>query len=176
MATYSKDFIVKNGLQVGGHIIPDGDETCDLGSSSKKFRELYLSAGTIYLGNLVLKDNGDGTMATYESDGVTAASVQANAVDIDYDNTASSMTATNVKAALDELRAAVNAIDTSAELGYDNSTSGLTATTVKGAIDEVVAEQEGNTKTLLASYDGHIIPSADITYDLGSATKQWRDV
>ena len=176
MATYSKDFIVKNGLQVGGHIIPDGDETCDLGSSSKKFRDLYLSAGTIYLGNLVLKDNGDGTMATYESDGVTAASVQANAVDIDYDNTASSMTATNVKAALDELRAAVNAIDTSAELGYDNSTSGLTATTVKGAIDEVVAEQEGNTKTLLASYDGHIIPSADITYDLGSATKQWRDV
>ena len=176
MATYSKDFIVKNGLQVGGHIIPDGDETCDLGSSSKKFRDLYLSAGTIYLGNLVLKDNGDGTMATFESDGVTAASVQANAVDIDYDNTASSMTATNVKAALDELRAAVNAIDTSAELGYDNSTSGLTATTVKGAIDEVVAEQEGNTKTLLASYDGHIIPSADITYDLGSATKQWRDV
>ena len=176
MATYSKDFIVKNGLQVGGHIIPDGDETCDLGSSSKKFRDLYLSAGTIYLGNLVLKDNGDGTMATFESDGVTAASVQANAVDIDYDNTASSMTATNVKAALDELRAAVNAIDTSAELGYDNSTSGLTATTVKGAIDEVVAEQEGNTKTLLASYDGHIVPSADITYDLGSATKQWRDV
>ena len=176
MATYSKDFIVKNGLQVGGHIIPDGDETYDLGSSSKKFRDLYLSAGTIYLGNLVLKDNGDGTMATYESDGVTAASVQANAVDIDYDNTTSSMTATNVKAALDELRAAVNAIDTSAELGYDNSTSGLTATTVKGAIDEVVAEQEGNTKTLLASYDGHIVPSADITYDLGSATKQWRDV
>jgi hypothetical protein len=176
MATYSKDFIVKNGLQVGGHIIPDGDETCDLGSSSKKFRDLYLSAGTIYLGDLVLKDNGDGTMATFESDGVTAASVQANAVDIDYDNTTSGMTAVNVKAALDELMTAVEAIDTSAELGYDNSTSGLTATTVKGAIDEVVAEQEGNTKTLLANYDGHIIPSADITYDLGSSTKQWRDV
>jgi len=49
MATYSKDFIVKNGLQVGGHIMPDDNETYDLGSSSKKFRDLYLSAGTIYL-------------------------------------------------------------------------------------------------------------------------------
>lgn len=143
MATYSKDFIVKNGLQVGGHIIPDGDETYDLGSSSKKFRDLYLSAGTIYLGNLVLKDNGDGTMATYESDGVTAASVQANAVDIDY----------------------------------DNSTSGLSATNVKAAIDEIVAEDESVVKTLLnGNLDSSIIPSADITYDLGSPTKQWRDV
>jgi hypothetical protein len=55
MATYSKDFIVKNGLQVGGHIMPDDNETYDLGSSSKKFRDLYLSAGTIYLGELFLK-------------------------------------------------------------------------------------------------------------------------
>jgi len=176
MATYSKDFIVKNGLQVGGHILPDDDETYDLGSSTKKFRDLYLSAGTIYLGNLVLKDNGDGTMATYESDGTTPASVQANAADIDYDNTDSGMTAANVKAALDELMTAVEAIDTASELAYDNSTSGLSATTVKGAIDEIVAEEDANVKALLTNLDGNIIPSADITYDLGSPTKQWKDI
>ena len=176
MATYSKDFIVKNGLQVGGHILPDDNETYDLGSASKKFRDLYLSAGTIYLGSLVLKDNGDGTVATYEADGVTAASIQANAVDIDYDNTVSGMTADNVKAALDELMAAVEAIDTAGELAYDNTTSGLTATTVKGAIDEIVAEEDQNVRDLLANLDGNIIPSADITYDLGSPTKQWRDL
>ena len=176
MATYSKDFIVKNGLQVGGHILPDDDETYDLGSSTKKFRDLYLSAGTIYLGNIVLKDNGDGTMATYEADGTTPASVQASAADITYDNTTSGMTATNAKAALDELMAAVEAIDTATELAYDNSTSGLAATTVKGAIDEIVAEEDANVKALLTNLDGSIIPSADITYDLGSPTKQWRDV
>lgn len=176
MATYSKDFIVKNGLQVGGHIMPDDNETYDLGSPTKKFRDLYLSAGTIYLGSLVLKDNGDGTVATYESDGVTAASIQANAVDIDYDNTTSGMTATNAKAALDELMAAVEAIDTAGELAYDNATSGLTATTVKGAIDEIVAEEDANVKALLTNLDGNIIPSADIMYDLGSPTKQWKDV
>jgi hypothetical protein len=176
MATYSKDFIVKNGLQIGGHIIPDDDETYDLGSSTKKFRDLYLSAGTIYLGDLVLKDNGDGTMATYESDGTTPASVTASAADITYDNTTSGMTATNAKAALDELMAAVEAIDTATELVYDNSTSGLAATTVKGAIDEIVAEEDANVKALLTNLDGSIIPSADITYDLGSPTKQWRDL
>jgi hypothetical protein len=176
MATYSKDFIVKNGLQVGGHILPDDNETYDLGSASKKFRDLYLSAGTIYLGNIVLKDNGDGTMATYEADGTTPASVQASAADITYDNTDSGMTATNAKAALDELMAAVEAIDTASELAYDNSTSGLTATTVKGAIDEIVAEEDANVKALLTNLDGSIIPSADITYDLGSPTKQWRDI
>lgn len=180
MATYSKDFIVKNGLQVGGHILPDDNETYDLGSSSKKFRDLYLSAGTIYLGDIVLKDNGDGTMGTFTSDGVTPAALSsvaaATAATTTYDNTTSGMTATNVKAALDELMTAVEAIDTAGELGYDNSTSGLAATTVKGAIDEIVAEEDQNVKDLLASLDGNIIPSADITYDLGSPTKQWRDV
>jgi len=143
MATYEKDFIVKNGLQIGGSIVPDDDETYDLGTPTKKFRDLYLSAGTIYLGNLVLKDNGDGTMATYESDGVTAASVQANAVDIDY----------------------------------DNSTSGLTATNVKAALDEIISNDETVVKNLLnGNLDGNIIPSADVTYDLGSPTKQWKDI
>ena len=180
MATYSKDFIVKNGLQVGGHIMPDDNETYDLGSSSKKFRDLYLSAGTIYLGDIVLKDNGDGTMGTFTSDGVTPAALSsvasATAVTTTYDNSTSGMTATNVKAALDELMTAVEAIDTAGELGYDNSTSGLTATTVKGAIDEIVAEEDTNVKALLTNLDGNIIPSADITYDLGSPTKQWKDV
>ena len=30
--------------------------------------------------------------------------------------------------------------------------------------------------TRLSSYAGHIIPSANVTYDLGSTTKAWRDV
>jgi hypothetical protein len=180
MATYSKDFIVKNGLQVGGHIMPDDNETYDLGSSSKKFRDLYLSAGTIYLGDIVLKDNGDGTMGTFTSDGVTPASLSsvaaATAVTTTYDNSTSGMSATHVKGALDELMAAVEAIDTAGELAYDNSTSGLAATTVKGAIDEIVAEEDTNVKALLTNLDGNIVPSADITYDLGSPTKQWKDV
>ena len=42
---------------ITSHIIPDADNTYDLGSSSKKWRALYVSGNTIHLGNVQLKDN-----------------------------------------------------------------------------------------------------------------------
>jgi len=35
---------------------------------------------------------------------------------------------------------------------------------------------EARVQSLLADYTGHIIPSEDVTYDLGSTTYRWRDV
>ena len=42
----------------------------------------------------------------------------------------------------------------------------------------VPADEYGDTdvKTLLSSLDSSIIPSADVTYDLGSPTNQWKDI
>lgn len=42
------------GFALTGNIIPTGDELYDLGDSNHKFRDLYLSTGTIYLGNTAL--------------------------------------------------------------------------------------------------------------------------
>jgi len=56
--------------------------------------------------------------------------------DISYDNTISGLTATDVKAAIDELVAALAAL-TAADIAYDNTGSGLTATDAQAAIDEV---------------------------------------
>lgn len=39
-----------------GHLIPTQDEQFDLGSPSKKWRNIYLSGSTIYLGTLAIKD------------------------------------------------------------------------------------------------------------------------
>ena len=43
---------------VSGHVLPDTTLTYDLGSADKKFRDIYLSSGTIYLGdeNLSITD------------------------------------------------------------------------------------------------------------------------
>jgi len=43
---------------VSGHVLPDTTLTYDLGSSTNKFRDIYLSSGTIYLGdeNLSITD------------------------------------------------------------------------------------------------------------------------
>lgn len=46
---------------ITSHIIPDADDTYDLGSATKKWRKLYVSGNTIHLGNLELtEDNGGG--------------------------------------------------------------------------------------------------------------------
>ena len=43
-----------------GNLIPDSDEGRDLGSASKKWKDLYLSGSSLILGNITLKDS-DGT-------------------------------------------------------------------------------------------------------------------
>jgi len=69
--------------KVGSHIIPtvdsDGSTGYDLGSSSFKWRDLYLSGTTLHLGDLQIKDNGDNTMGVFQSDGSTAAPLSGNA-------------------------------------------------------------------------------------------------
>lgn len=66
-----------------------------------------------------------------------------DAVDVDYDNTVSGLTATDVQAAIDEVQgeiAALPPIPTSFDADdviYDNTVSGLTATDVQAAIDEL---------------------------------------
>ena len=55
---------VMTGLTTKGHIVPTADSTFDLGDSAKKFRDLYLSGGTIHLGNIDLKDSSGGFAAT----------------------------------------------------------------------------------------------------------------
>ena len=54
-------------------IIPDGNGTRDLGSSSKRFNELFLTGSTINLGGATISSDGGGTVAISAS-GVTLPS------------------------------------------------------------------------------------------------------
>ena len=45
------------GVDVYGHVLPYSDSTYDLGSSTKKWRDLYLSGTTINLGTIKLKQD-----------------------------------------------------------------------------------------------------------------------
>lgn len=76
---------------------------------------------------------------------VTAGSFGAQstpvAADIEYDNTASGLTAIELQAAVDELAAAGGG--DAADIAYDNTLSGLIATQVQAAIDEIVSRQLG---------------------------------
>lgn len=69
---------------------------------------------------------------------VGGGNVQVEAEDVDYDNTVSGLTATDVQAAIDEL-AARPVVAAAEDVTYDNIVSGLTATDVQAAIDELKA-------------------------------------
>ena len=45
-------------LVAEGDILPDSNETHDLGSPTRRFKDLYLSGSSLYLGNVVLQDIG----------------------------------------------------------------------------------------------------------------------
>ena len=60
-ATVNSNAVMLGGV-VTSHLIPDTDITYDLGSSTHKFRDLYLDGTSIHLGSTILKDNGSGSL------------------------------------------------------------------------------------------------------------------
>jgi len=56
---------------ISSNIIPDLDQTYNLGSEEKKFKDLYLSGNTLHLGSIQLKDNG-GILEVKDSNGQNA--------------------------------------------------------------------------------------------------------
>jgi len=62
-SSYGDADVTSHLADFDGHIIPDTDVTYDLGSSSKRFRDLYLSGSTIDLGGTTLRrQNGTGKL------------------------------------------------------------------------------------------------------------------
>lgn len=52
------------GTLVAGNIVPSSDITYDLGSTDNRWRDLYLSGSTIYLGNTAISTTAGGGIAT----------------------------------------------------------------------------------------------------------------
>lgn len=76
-----------------GHLIPDTNEAYDLGSTNARWRDLYLSGSSIYLGDVKLSVTPDGrfnvrntisdteTTITSASNALTASYISANRID-----------------------------------------------------------------------------------------------
>ena len=69
------------------HLIPDADVTYDLGASGKAWRDLYVGGTSIYLGTLILKDDGLGNLLAVNSSNqpvnITGAALAGTQLDID---------------------------------------------------------------------------------------------
>ena len=63
------DDIVVTG-RIASHVVPKTNDTYDLGTSSLRYRELFLSGSTINLGGATISSDGTGTL-TIAADGAT---------------------------------------------------------------------------------------------------------
>lgn len=97
-----------------------------------------LSDGAFVINQTVLCAVNGGVLTVFVSAGTTTI----DADDVNYDNSGSGLTATDVQDAIDELKADMPVIPASyaaSAITYDNTVSGLTAADVQAAIDELAA-------------------------------------
>ena len=168
------------GGEVDSNIIPDDDNTFDLGSSSKEWKDLYVD-GVAYLdsvesdggsfGNINVGETGDNEIDT-ESGNLTLDSA-GGTVAVDDNLTVSgngSVTGTfDVDGAttLDGL--------TVAEGATFQSTIGVTgAATFNGNVD--LGNATSDTITATGRFDSGLVPSTDGARDIGASTLEWKDL
>ena len=70
-----------NQIDLTGNIIPVANVTYSLGNLTNRFNDLYLSGTSIYLGNVIMQTATGNTIAFYQPDGVTPATIAASSVD-----------------------------------------------------------------------------------------------
>lgn len=70
-----------NLLNLNSSVIPLNDNTIDLGSPTKKFRELYLSGSTLFIGSLAIKDNNGEIEFQRNNNGTMVAANIKNEID-----------------------------------------------------------------------------------------------
>ncbi len=75
---------------------------------------------------------------------------------------------------VDETSTLTGNVTASANVSVGGTLTVTGATTLNGNVD--LGDTSGDTVTVTGQVDSSIIPSADDTYDLGSATNQWRDL
>jgi len=131
-----------------------------------------LSLGEIaintYDGLIYIKKD-DGTPSVVQIGGVTSVNGETGAVTIDTGDVAE-----NGRLYFTDARARA-ALSAGSGISYNSSTGAISTTqtlTTAGSPTFVNLTLTGG----IPSISGSIIPSADITYDLGSPTKQWKDV
>jgi len=112
----------------------------------------------------------DGTPSVVQIGGVTSVNGQTGATVLDTDDVAEGLTAqyfTNARAR--------SALSAGTGISYNSSTGAISTT--QNLSSSGSPTFAGLTLTGgISSIQGSIIPSADITYDLGSPEKQWKDI
>lgn len=154
-------------------ILPSADGLYDIGSPSLRFKDLYMTGNSIYLGPAKIEadgtsvtiTNGDGTQVIFADGGFAGGDV------VFQGNT-------------------VTTVDSNANLELDAAGTGkvvaLTNMDIQGNLDVtgditlggnlIIGNAPVDTVTVQADFTSDIIPDASLTYDLGSTGQRWNNL
>jgi hypothetical protein len=179
-----KNFVVKNGISIGSTevISSSGKIAAAALSSNTDFTEQVQDIVGAFItgtGSTTVTYNDAGDALTISSTGKTEEEIQ----DIVGAQLVTNGSHTNITASYDD--AGDGAIDLSISDATIQSKitagTGVSVSSGQVSIGQAVGTSDsptfaGMTLTGASTVSGHILPSADVTYDLGSASYQWRDV
>ena len=158
-----------------GAIVPVTDNDIDLGTSSLEFKDLYLD-GTATIDTLTVDEAA--TIGT--TLGVTGATTLSSTLGVTGATTLSSTLGVTGAATLSSTLAVTGTSTLTGNVTASNDLSvggNLTVTgnaTISGNL--TFGDADTDSITLTADVASNIVPDVDDTYDLGTATKQWRNL
>ena len=139
------------GGEVDSNIVPDDDNTFDLGASGKEWKDLYVD-GVAYLDSV-------------ESDGGSFGNIQVGETgDNEIDTESGNLT-------LDSAGGTVAVDDNLTVSGDATVTGGLVA---NGNVD--LGDATSDTITATGRFDSDLVPSTDGARDLGTSALEWQDL
>jgi hypothetical protein len=167
--------IVTVTADVASNLIPSADNTYDLGATGSEWKDLYItgtanidslvadtaaiSAGTATLSAATIITANGGIVTLQRNDSAIITGETLGAVDFQAPNVAGGGNATLVTAS-------IKAVSDTTFDATNNKTSLLLQT----ANADVVATR------VEVTGEGHVLPGVDDAYDLGSNTKEWRNL
>lgn len=154
---------------IASNLIPDGNETRDLGSSTNRWRDLYLSGNTINLGGTEFSKDSDGNVEVSASG--TLKSLKVAEIEI---GTGSDVLVLK-RDSNGKLQSRSKNTSTKTETAQDIDLTNNDSDDLSEGSSNLYFT-DARVMTSLATVDANIVPTTDVTYDLGSPTKQWRDV
>ena len=178
-------------------IIPSLDSIFDLGSPTKQWRDLYLSSASLYIdGTQVISSNATELIFTTDTGqsikfnelGTDNITLQTADGDIELKSSGGGDVLLDPTAGLISVKGNVSMQDGTAKFlssggtnivfGNDLVITGSITTTANANIagNLTIGDSSSDTVNVVASINSSLIPQTTNTFDLGSATKFWRDL
>ena len=182
--SFTGSFIgILSGVTSSGHIVPSIDSAYDLGSPSAKFRSLYLSGSTLYLGNLAISSKNGGLSVAPSGSPEAIAPVSGTFTGSytgSFVGDGSGLTGI----------ASAGTVSASSQIDYNSIQNKLSGVVSSSAQVQPLlpADTVSSSAQTIANITGqvilpagvtssnHITPSTDNTYNLGAIDKRWANV